>query len=237
MEGFAILAVALVSIGGATILMFRSMRKHLGEELARAHVQRLLGSMTLAAVVMYVLIRSGVKGGNAIVELTLLGGVIGANVIGLLSRYRSRRRRGAPLPLFRPAVPRPLRVAGVFAGLAALMFVGSMMADGRLTAVGIGRLALLGGLAATVLGAGRDTSEFNEGGMLRRGGFLPWTSVESYRCAVFDRAAVFTFQLRHPWWLQREVFSIVPIEAWTDLNGWLSRRLPCVGAPRGVPSA
>jgi hypothetical protein len=150
-------------------------------------------------------------------ELTFIGAGGVAEAVLLWKQSHARTRRGSALAIGRIPVLKLNRL------------MASMVVDGSVTVLGIGRLVGLVEVAVAAILLGPETDQFHEHGIQQFRSFVPWTDLESFRYVVFENTTIFSFQLREPGWFRREVSVGVPRAEVEPVREYLSRRLPCLG--------
>lgn len=175
-------------------------------------------------------------------ELVLIGAGLTCEALLILKRLRKRATRGSPMPIGWFPEAKRNRIAPSLAFIAAGLLVVTMVVDKSIGVLAIARLVALAQMAVAAVLLGAIGQQVYDGGVLEFGGFVPWEHFESFRYVVFDRTAVFSFQLRTPGWFRKEVTVALPLAAVEPASSWLVKKVPRLGVhdertlPGGVPT-
>lgn len=227
-----IIALTAASIiGGAAMigLGLRKLYSREGGSFATWHKRRLVVGLGLSVPFLVALPAIAISFGLETAELSFigLGGVVEA--VLLWKQSRARAKRGSALTLARLPERKVNRLVAVLAVASAGLLLASMVVDGSINALGIGRLVGLAEVAVAVLLLGPEIHQFYEHGVQQFRSFVPWSELQSFRYLEFENTAIYTFQLQEPGWFRREVSVAVPRAEMEQVYQYLSQKLPCIG--------
>lgn len=226
-----ILATTASIIGGVAVIGhgLRQLYSREGRSFASWHRKRLMAGLALSIPMLLALPVIAIGFGLEAAELTFIGAGGVAEAVLLWKQSHARTRRGSALAIGRIPVLKLNRLVPVLVVVSAGLLMASMVVDGSVTVLGIGRLVGLVEVAVAAILLGPETDQFHEHGIQQFRSFVPWTDLESFRYVVFENTTIFSFQLREPGWFRREVSVGVPRAEVEPVREYLSRRLPCLG--------